>query len=735
MPTTARSRSYPRSLLRYQGIRLTTAADLAANPIVDPLADPRVHTTAQILDAFDYADGRTLILWHGERLCMREIFPVPGDAAYIGWGNAAIVGVFDPDQSEIGIRVAESTESFGIDPVHGPEPRYCRLRFIRYAQSDWSDPAGDIGIQIWNAYNAHIDIVGSRGSACSLEIATDDRTGYSQFGVGHLHNGQTALRLKNYALTRPDAGAVFTNRNIFRASHGGRLSVDSNVNTTQTRYGIHFTRDQAGDAATMDRNEFHGLTLEMGVGVTGGAESVCFLHDIGVENSLLDYYDESNSLIYRWNGDTRGHRYISGRNDRRRQQGEYLGTYAGAGVRPRERPLAAEGGSFWESADLSQPGNHVIAQKTNPSDSLWLRDFAQIRSSAGTLAAVEDAGSANYTLTNGYVKTADTSRGFGVLLDTRHGKEFYIDRDTDPTYLSGGRILIRCFDTAGVVIGGRSPVTGSFTAVADNSGFAQFTHAAHAVQVDDVLEITGASVAEYNRDQVASAVTSLAVSGGQMVLTTPAAHKLAPGDWVRVYGTSSAAHTGFHRVFSAPTATTAVLDSDITGSSTGGYFTAKRYHRVTAADANTFTTHRAYAGDASGSYATILLFRQENGSSGFAATSSWGRGYQWNGDGLGEKVIRFHQFVDYALIGVIRSALRRLRIGSLDGFPVNVRPGHNYHPGQPLGYSPPSVGAWGLGARIFKFNRASGTGVKDIGWSCGTAGTPGTWQIIQETLA
>lgn len=730
MVTKARSRPYKRSHCEHVGLRVTTPAELAANPIVDPLTDLRVHTAAQIAEAFDRCYGRTLRIGEGKRLCMRERLDVPYDGALLCLGDGAVVGVFDADQNAFGIRVGEPGILYGVDPTYGGQPRHSRLRFERYTQSDWNDATADIGIQIWNAYRARIDVIGARESACPLEIATDVSTAYSQFGIGYILNGQVGIRLKNYG------ASAWTNNNTFKALHGGRIACDSGVNLSLSRYGVLFTRDDPADSELMDGNEFVNLTLELnGNGLSVGAESVCFVHEIGVRHTLKGYWDEGNSQLARWSGNTREHAYIPRRNDLRQQRVEYLGVHGGARTQRRDRNGADVGSYRWRSPDWSQSGNHVISQATNPNDTLWVREACQINSSNGNLQATSVASSSGFSVANGYLKSASTSRAWGVLLNTRQGKEFFLNRESDRTVNNGGRFLIRPFDINGVVLGGRAVVSGAFTAVADSGGFAQFTHAAHAVQVDDVLEITGASNAGYNLDRSAQAITSIANTGGQQVLTTPAPHDLLPGDWIWVYGCSNVSHFGPVRVYSTPSTTTAVLDMTPAGSSTGGYFRARRWHRVTAVDANTFTTHRPFIADATGNYTTIVLLKNATTGATTAATSSWGRGYTLGGSNLmNPQKITFHEFVDYALVAVINAPTNQIEIASADDTPVCVRHGHDYPPDQPLGASAPTSGSWGLGARVTKSNRAAGTGSVVTGFSCGAAGTPGTWQSIQETL-
>jgi hypothetical protein len=370
------------------------------------------------------------------------LFPATAGGAYSVSGTVTIPlgvsAVMEQPVSYSGVAVTPIIVSGSTGTVNSKV--HLRLG-ARRATRDWTDD-GIVAVKLVNLQHARAEIFEARDATIGV-LARSDGQGfaYNDISLGELINNKNALVLES-AGTSPTTGYV--NENTWR---NGNFVVDSNVNTTTSRYGA-IIRSADGNYVLNNNNVFIKPSFQLKV-PTGGAESVGVVINHGLLNHFRDARFESNGSVARFaNASARNH-IQTGYCD----ESEFL----------------------WDSNNTSAEnivtGGNAYAQRNLLNNPVFtISDIGyKARGVSGTAVMIEgvswgQTSTAVQTAASGTGITYDAdfitvtgTRGMGVYVSTTSAKEFLFKRHGT----SGGRVGVVCFDSSSVITNGASQAIGA----------------------------------------------------------------------------------------------------------------------------------------------------------------------------------------------------------------------------------------------------------------------------------
>ncbi len=300
------------------------------------------------------------------------------------------------------------------------------LRQRRGVVTNWGSES-DIGIQTRNVQESIIRI----GEASNNTI------GYQRLGdnSGHVENETTLVTILNNKVG-VDCETIGTGWVNEENTYGGHFSVDSTVNTTTTRYGIRI-RSSAGYLC--NAHVYYKPAIEIGVGITGGAEAIPILVADGIVNKFLNVRNEGNgNTVIRTTGvaqDNYASTTYGTAFEVKDDQGSYPTTELQSG-RNRWR----------EQAQRTVFRAHALHLAAVPYDATQTNIPGMVLgTSANANRFRQQSGIA---ITPTYLEV--TNRTIGKMVDTTTVKSFVLSMETETGF--AGRQLVRCYDSAGAVM-------------------------------------------------------------------------------------------------------------------------------------------------------------------------------------------------------------------------------------------------------------------------------------------
>jgi len=299
------------------------------------------------------------------------------------------------------------------------------FRARRGTQSAW-DSESDVGIILRNVQKSNISLLTVDRFCIGTQLIGDAAgfTGNQQIVLGRFSNNQIDIDTNTLGL-----GWVNDNRFI-----GGYASTDSTVNTAISRIGVRI-RSEVG--YENNANIFDKLIVEKGVGLTGGAESVCVLIVDGIDNEFRSLRNESNTVAVRTMGKAQNNRvslsYATNTTV------EDLGLYPTTELRSLHRNhLEAPQRPVWSLQDLGRRAVMYDASQVNIPG-------AVLFATGGTTPFRQLSGP---TIEAGFLDCK--TRQLGVFISTVKAKRFLVQ--VDAIAGRGGRLFIRCYDAAGALM-------------------------------------------------------------------------------------------------------------------------------------------------------------------------------------------------------------------------------------------------------------------------------------------
>lgn len=140
--------------------------------------------------------------------------------------------------------------------------RITGIRVARATQGDWSSET-EIGVRLFNLYASEIEIREVRGFTIGVQCFGDG-TGFvfNRVALGRIADGRIGLDLRS-------GEGGWNNQNVFQ---GGSIGCGSTVNVALSRFGVRFSRTEAG-YDIHNCNTFVGLSFELrGVREWGAGE-------------------------------------------------------------------------------------------------------------------------------------------------------------------------------------------------------------------------------------------------------------------------------------------------------------------------------------------------------------------------------------------------------------------------------------------------------------------------------
>lgn len=306
-----------------------------------------------------------------------------------------------------------------------------KLWAVRSSQSDWTD--GSIGIKLYEHYNSQIEIVGSSKFTYGVYIVpTGGSSGegngfaYNEIYLGYIVDNRYGLYITS--------GATYgwTNENNW---YGGRFACSSNVNLSTSRNAIVIT---SGQAYYNNHNVFYKPSFELNYpNLIGGATSVSILATYCSLNEFVSVRSEnSGTTIATVSNNSYGNVFnigygavtVSYSSATHQDDVLYEKTYPWRKetVIYQSLPLNKVAG-YYNATYIQVPGLHMASS-----------------SAAGAYIALDLViPYPNYL----YIPS---TRGVGIFVDTTTYKRFVVRKGAETGY--GGRVLIRCYDSAGTVL-------------------------------------------------------------------------------------------------------------------------------------------------------------------------------------------------------------------------------------------------------------------------------------------
>lgn len=434
------------ALVQYDGtnfILLNPAVDLNIVSVTDfgAVGDNVADDTTKIQAAADYAEtladaGKTVTIWFPPALGYRTTAQVTFkrnigvimDAPIIYDGGLNVTALLIGEQASAGFT---RNQRYVIDVK-------------RSSASDWTNEASIgvkfVGINTSDIYIRRVDGF-TIGAKCKGE---SNGFVYNIVRLGQIVDNKYGLDLDSENI---GSGVGWCNENLWL---GGEFATRSTTNTAVARYGVRITSQSAHYS---NANTFIKPSFEMGSS-WATAEAVPILVEYGTNNRFLECRNEGNDTPF-------------SRESNSSYENEYTVAYtSGTGKITIERPAGSNSiTNTPRRPHLAHMGREVfnsgpLHKKACYYDGSTAVNIPGIHIAASSGATAFNSAS-GITIASDYIET--NQRGFGVFVHTENCKRFSVKKDVESGF--GGRVKIRCYDSAGTVLdnlgGGHPYVVGT----------------------------------------------------------------------------------------------------------------------------------------------------------------------------------------------------------------------------------------------------------------------------------
>lgn len=383
------------------------------------VGDGVVDDTAAILNAITAAAGRYLVFPSGTGYKTTSTIDIPANISVIM--HSPIIYAGPADSTALRINPTGATISDRV--------RY-ELRVRRSSIATWLSTL-DRGILLRNVQRSAIYLAEVIGFTVGVECQGD--------AAGFVYNNVDLgfFRDNKYALDLNSKTAGWCNENHWR---GGNFTNLNTTNTTVSRYAV---RIRSEDGYLQDDNVFTKPSFEIGNGITGGAEAVPVLIENGHYNRFENARNESNSnTVMRVTNGSHSN-FIS------------VGYSSIASTANVIEDIGTNPSTSLKRAVLQHietPTKVVysvtdIHKRAVPYDATQVNIPGLMIASSGGSSFFRQLSS--ITIANNYIEIAG-GRAVGIRVDTRTVKSFVAGVDAEVGF--GGKFLIRCYDSAGILL-------------------------------------------------------------------------------------------------------------------------------------------------------------------------------------------------------------------------------------------------------------------------------------------
>jgi len=324
------------------------------------------------------------------------------------------------------------------------------IRVTRQTQSSWLSE-NNIGVVIYNANTAKIFIAEVSNFTIGFQaIGSSGGFSYNNIELGYLMSNKIAVDLTNETST---AGVGWCNENKYI---GGRFGVTTGGTTVgKSRYGVRIS-SKDGTYLINNNNIFDKPSFELGLSEALPGEAVPILIENGSYNKFIGCRDESNSLTFaRVTNASESNQFDLG----------YTGLVTtieclnDQSVKRNSIISLPCNKIFEEGHVIFNSGN--LVQKACYYDGSTNVNIAGVAVTSSTDTTPKKTIPTSATIINANDLELTVGRGVGVVIKTKSSKRFVIKKDTEVGF--GGRTVIRCYNSAGVVMTTNTPVKGNIT--------------------------------------------------------------------------------------------------------------------------------------------------------------------------------------------------------------------------------------------------------------------------------
>ncbi len=308
---------------------------------------------------------------------------------------------------------------------------YRNIWVKRETLSDWTDEA-NIGVKFVNTIRSNIYNVSSQGFTIGIQVLGDNfGNGYNDYHLGLILNNKVGVDL----LSDDTSSSGYVNENRF---FGGRITAFTGANESLDNWGFRLRSEQALNEDPPNSNSFYGPAIELHEQYDPARESIAFLIEDGVFNTIYHARDETNSAPFmRVQGDSEHNTATTTNNLLSAVSNE--GTYSTNFVYPIRKFHKQLNMPEWSSGRLPS-----IANEYDGAGAVYIPGLSW-RNSSNANQHMSSVSPTAATVASDYVEL-NSSRGMGVLIDTRLLKRFVLRKD----FQSGfpGRVGIIAYDAS-----------------------------------------------------------------------------------------------------------------------------------------------------------------------------------------------------------------------------------------------------------------------------------------------
>ncbi len=322
---------------------------------------------------------------------------------------------------------------------------------LRNDAIDWSN-SSFIGLEIINYHNSKINYRNIFGFYIGVrELGDLEGFAYNEVTVGRL---DSCVELMQWCSKGSGTPNGYHNENSYLK---GRFMNQSAAPTGYNRVGVNcFSLD--GVYENNNNNTMYSPSFELfdnGLPVK--------MQD-GVQNKFLNFRDEANgSTFVEESGNSAENLYVEGYSATFAIVDKLTSTstYRDSVYVPSRTKIKEQMVPLYRSGKVRDKVNYYQTSRINT------RDMCLFEGSGGTNTAVDLM--SNFTINSDSLAITSSSRGIGVSVQTDKCKRFAVRPKVAAT---GGRILIACYDSSGVLI---TPVSGDYLFTMQGRTFSPFT--------------------------------------------------------------------------------------------------------------------------------------------------------------------------------------------------------------------------------------------------------------------
>lgn len=331
--------------------------------------------------------------------------------------------------------------------------QFCSYRIGAVRQTrTWGNDAA-VGVKMINVQHCRAEIFEATNNTIGV-LATGDSTGvspsaargfaYNDISFGEIRNNKYAVVLESKGGSGSAVGYI--NENAWR---NGNFVNDSGVFTTTSRYGA-LIRSADGAYVNNNNNVFIKPCFQLGE-PTGGAESVAFLVEDGLFNSVIKGRFEANSIAARFSGSSARNYVDAGYLDESEFVYEEIETASENWVtRPNRSSFETLSKEIYALTDIASLARGTSGTRVMVPGASWTQSGAATRLAYSGTSVTYDS---NYI-------TVPGSRGIGFYVNTETVKEFVVYRRGS----AGGRVGVTPYDSGNSIITTAGTVSGSISA-------------------------------------------------------------------------------------------------------------------------------------------------------------------------------------------------------------------------------------------------------------------------------